>query len=63
MRLGSVLRKYRLMQELTVRELAVEIGISFPTLSRVENGLGIDANTLMKIFNWLTFPEEKTNIK
>lgn len=63
MRLGSVLRKYRLMQEMTVRELAAEIGISFPTLSRMENGLGVDAATLMKVLNWLTFPEGKSNIK
>ena len=54
MRLGVVLRKYRAMQEITVRDLAQEIGIGFATLSRIENGLDCDSATLMKIFNWLT---------
>jgi transcriptional regulator with XRE-family HTH domain len=54
MRLGIVLRKYRAIQELSVRQLAKEIGIAFATLSRLENGMAVDADTLMKILVWLT---------
>lgn len=54
MRLAAVLRKYRLMNELTVRDLAKSIGISAPTLCRFENGNGgIDGDTLAKILLWL----------
>lgn len=53
MRLGSVLRKYRTMREITVRDLAKEMGISFPTLSRIEHGQPMDAKTFMKVLNWL----------
>jgi transcriptional regulator with XRE-family HTH domain len=59
MRLGSVLRKYRTMREITVRDLAKEMGISFPTLSRIEHGLPMDATTLMKILNWLMARDEE----
>ena len=53
MNLGHVLKKFRAMQELTVRQLAAQIGIPFNTLSRVENGENVDSQNLMKIFNWL----------
>ena len=54
MRLGIVLRKYRTVSELTLRELAPEIGLSLATLQRVESGKPCDAEALMKIFVWLT---------
>ncbi len=54
MRLGAVLHKWRLMQDMSVRDAAKEIGLSPATFSRLENGREIDARTLMKIFNWLT---------
>lgn len=53
MRLGSVLRKWRLMTELTVREVAASIGISAATLCRFENGENIDGQTMAKILRWL----------
>ena len=59
MKLGVLLRKYRAMQELTVRDLAAQIGIPHATLSRVENGENLDAQNLMKIFNWLVAEQVK----
>lgn len=54
MRLGTVLRKYRAMAEVPVRDLAQEMGISAPALSRIENGKAMDIQTFMKILEWLT---------
>jgi transcriptional regulator with XRE-family HTH domain len=59
MKLGLILRKYRAIQELTVRELAADIGIHFTALSRVENGDSVDAQNLMKIFNWLVAEQKQ----
>lgn len=52
-KLGEVLRSYRLHKELGQRELAPMIGISYPTLHRIEHGQAIDAKTLMILLNWL----------
>lgn len=54
MRLGEVLRKWRISQELTLRQVAKMIGTTHSTLSRVENGYQPDGLTLMRIFNFLT---------
>jgi len=54
MRLGEIIRKWRIVQERTVRDLAVEIGISASTLSRIERGEKMDAPTFMRLLNWLT---------
>lgn len=60
MRLGVVLRKYRAMVEVPVRDLAQEIGISAPALSRIENGKAMDVATFMKILSWLTSEDGRT---
>lgn len=52
-KLGAVLRCYRLLKELDLRTLGKEIGISAPTLMRIEKGRGCDDATLMRILNWL----------
>lgn len=52
-KLGSVLRCYRLLKELDLRTLAKEIGTSSATLCRIESGRAIDAETLLKILNWM----------
>jgi len=54
MRLGVVLRKYRIMEERTLRELGKEIGISAAAVLRIEQGRGCDAATFMKVLIWLT---------
>lgn len=53
MMLGEVLRSYRLHKELSQRDLAPRIGISYPSLHRIEHGQSIDAKTLMLVLNWL----------
>ena len=58
MKLGEVIRRYRLMVELSLRELGQEIGISAATLMRLEQGRDPEGRTLAKILVWLT--SEKT---
>lgn len=53
MKLGAVLRKYRMWSEISVREFSKELKISSATLSRIENGGAMDGVTLAKILNWL----------
>lgn len=45
-RLGGSLREYRLRRNMTLQEMASEIGISKPTLIRLENGAGTIANLI-----------------
>jgi transcriptional regulator with XRE-family HTH domain len=52
-KLGAVLRCYRLLKELDLRTLGKEIGLSAPTLMRIEQGRSVDAETLLKILNWM----------
>lgn len=51
--LGKVLKVYRLHSELTLRELANEVGIAAATLMRIEHGQVPDGATLFKVFTWL----------
>lgn len=57
MKLGRMLLRYRQSKDLTIRALAKEIGVSFPTLCRIEHGHMADARTLIRILDWLTSPE------
>jgi hypothetical protein len=53
-RLGEMLRLYRTIRHQSLREVAPEIGISVPTLLRIETGQpGLDAATLLKLWTWL----------
>lgn len=52
-RLGRLLRLYRTVHDLTVRELAPQIGISIATLSRIERGHAMDVPTWLKVQHWL----------
>lgn len=53
MRLGAILHKYRTMSDLSLRELAMEIGTTAPTLSRIERGEMMDGETMVKILVWM----------
>ena len=53
MRLGQILRKWRISQELTLREVAKEIGISHSTLARIEHGEACDSDTIAAVLVWL----------
>jgi len=52
-RLGDVLRKWRAMSMLDLKQVADAIGISVSTLSRLERGKTPDAGTLRKVWSWL----------
>jgi len=51
--LGSALRCFMAMERWSMRKLAPKIGISAPTLHRVCAGYAMDADTLLKIVNWM----------
>lgn len=59
MKLGEVLRRWRRMSDLTVREAADQIGVPFATLSRVEQGEQMEGRTLAKILCWLLSREDQ----
>lgn len=54
MRLGEVIRKWRIMTERDLRSVGAEIGISAATLMRLEQGRDPDGKTLAKVWAWLT---------
>lgn len=58
MRLGPILRAYRLHTELTVRELAKRMGLSAATLSRIEGGDTMDGTTLASILKYMMEKEK-----
>ena len=62
MKLGEVIRCWRRIKDIGVREAALEIGVSHGTLSRVERGEKMDAETLLKIWTWLTTPGRSEEI-
>jgi plasmid maintenance system antidote protein VapI len=51
--LGDMLRCYMAMEQISMRQLGPDIGISAATLHRVCSGYAMDADTLMKIINWM----------
>jgi transcriptional regulator with XRE-family HTH domain len=53
MKLGYVLRRYRVTSELTLRDVGKEIGIGAATLMRLEQGRDPDGATLTKVLMWL----------
>jgi transcriptional regulator with XRE-family HTH domain len=57
MKLGYVLNRYRVISELSLRELGAEIGIGAATLMRLEQGRVPDGETLAKILIWLLTKE------
>lgn len=54
MKLGKLLNCYRVMERLVLRDVAKDIGVSASTLSRFENGKGIDSASFAKLLVWLT---------
>lgn len=59
MRIGEVIRCYRRIKDVGIRETGAEIGVSHGTLSRIERGEQIDAVTMMKLLRWLFEGETK----
>lgn len=59
MRLGLILRKYRVVSEITLREFGQKMGISAATLLRIEQGKECDSFTLTKVLMYLLHREVK----
>jgi len=53
MKLGEVLKKWRVMRDKTLREVAPELGISMATLQRIEAGKMPDGHSLALILAFL----------
>lgn len=53
MKLGTIIRRYRVTSELTLREVGKEIGIGAATLMRLEQGREMDSSTMAKVLAWL----------
>lgn len=59
MRIGNVIRKWRTMSEMSQREACKAIGVSLPTLSRIERGNPPDGETLRRLLLWLMSKENE----
>lgn len=57
MKIGKLLLRYRAAENLSQREFARQIGISYSTLSRVENGEEPLGGTLAAILVWMLVRE------
>ena len=53
MKIGKVIKAYRIHRELGLRPLAKEIGISHATLGRIERNEKVDGATMVKLWVWL----------
>jgi transcriptional regulator with XRE-family HTH domain len=60
MRLGEVIRKWRVMSELSIRDAAAMIGISATTMHRFESGDAVDGRTLIAVLKWLMATEKES---
>lgn len=53
MNIGEVLRSWRNHKEFTLDEVSKQIGITLPTLQRIETGAGIENRTMMRLIRFL----------
>lgn len=53
MRLGYLIKKWRGAEKIGIREAARQIGTSHATLSRLENGLPCNSDTLASVIIWM----------
>ena len=59
MKLGEVIRSYRLHKERTLRDLAKELTVSPATLLRLEQGKPVEMATGSKVLRWLLGTNKK----
>jgi transcriptional regulator with XRE-family HTH domain len=60
MMVGTMIRCWRRIEDVGLRDAAKQIGVSHGTLSRIERGDQMDAYTMMKLLRWL-FETTRTN--
>jgi transcriptional regulator with XRE-family HTH domain len=53
MHIGEVLKDWRFVEKMTLREAGTRLGISHPTLQRIEQGKMMDAETMVKLMRFL----------
>lgn len=58
MQVGEVIKKWRVMSERGIRDVAKEIGTSPATLSRLERGEDTNSQTLARVIVWLVSKQE-----
>ncbi len=51
--LGVMLVRYRAMGMISLRDLAKDIGVSAPTVMRMEHGYAPESDTFVKLLNWM----------
>jgi len=51
--LSFMLRAYCQKHDVTVRDLAKATGISIATISRIQRGHAMDADTMLKLLTWM----------
>lgn len=56
--IGELLRLYRVVNNITLKSMAEEIGISFSQLSRLENGFPCGEESKERISAW-AFPKKE----
>ncbi len=52
-RLGKVLKRRRLMGDISQKDLAKEIGVSQTVLSKLEGGTKVNSKAVGKVVGWL----------
>ncbi len=63
MKLGEILKGWREDRGLTLKEAASRMGVSLPTLSRIEHGEQMDGETLAKLLVWVLQEKGSSNGK
>lgn len=53
MRIGQVIKKWRLVSNMECKEAAAMIGLTESTLRRIEKGVVPDGKTLIQLWMWL----------
>lgn len=51
--IGQLLKVWRVLNKLGVREAAIILKLSSSTISRIENGKPMDQETMVLLINWL----------
>jgi uncharacterized protein YerC len=59
--MANVLRLYRAVNQRPIRSLAPDMGLSVATLSRIERGHAMDADTMVRVLNWLMRPSREAS--
>lgn len=52
-RLGRMMKCYRMVDDLSLRDLAKQIGTSAATVLRIEQGYEVDQRTFLRVVNWM----------